>query len=44
MPKIPASERDAFYEGRRTALATVALKLWGERGYDQTDITQAPSE
>ena len=38
MPKIAASERDAFYEGRRTALADVALKLWAERGFDQTSV------
>ena len=38
MPKIPASERDAFYESRRTHLAEVALKLWAERGFDQTSV------
>lgn len=38
MPKIPASERDAFYEARRTELATVALGLWAERGFDQTSV------
>jgi AcrR family transcriptional regulator len=38
MPKIPASERDAFYEARRTALADVALKLWAEQGFDQTSV------
>jgi AcrR family transcriptional regulator len=38
MPKIPASERDAFYEARRVELADVALKLWAERGFDQTSV------
>lgn len=38
MPKVPASERDAFYEARRTALAEVALTLWAERGFDQTPV------
>jgi AcrR family transcriptional regulator len=38
MPKIPASERDAFYEARRAALVQVALKLWAERGFDQTSV------
>ena len=38
MPKIAASERDAFYEARRTELAEVALKLWAERGFDQTSV------
>lgn len=38
MPKIPASERDAFYEARRSELARVALDLWAERGFDQTSV------
>ena len=38
MPKIPASERDAFYEARRSELADIALKLWAERGFDQTSV------
>ena len=38
MPKIPASERDAFYETRRTALAEVALRLWAENGFDATSV------
>src|SRR5687768_3649967 len=38
MPKIAASERDAFYEARQTALCEVALRLWAERGFDQTPV------
>lgn len=38
MPKIAASERDAFYETRRTELADVALKLWAEQGFDATSV------
>lgn len=38
MPKIPASERDAFYEKRRAELASVALRLWAEQGFDQTPV------
>lgn len=38
MPKIAASERDAFYGARRTALADAALRLWAERGFDQTSV------
>ena len=38
MAKIPASERDAFYEKRRTELAEVALRLWAEKGFDQTSV------
>jgi AcrR family transcriptional regulator len=38
MPKIPASERDAFYEARRSRLADVALELWAEQGFDQTPV------
>jgi len=43
MPKIPARERDAFYEERRAELARVALGLWAERGYDQTSVAQIAS-
>ena len=38
MPKIAASERDAFYQARQAALCEVALKLWAERGFDQTSV------
>jgi AcrR family transcriptional regulator len=38
MPKIAASERDAFYETRRTELAETALKLWAEKGFDATSV------
>ncbi len=38
MPKIAASERDAFYESRRTELADVALKLWAHKGFDATSV------
>ncbi len=44
MPKIPASERDAFYEARRTQLADVALKLWAEQGFDQTSVAAIARE
>jgi len=44
MPKIPASERDAFYEARREELARVALKLWAERGYDKTSVAAIARE
>jgi AcrR family transcriptional regulator len=38
MSRIAASERDAFYEARKTALCEVALRLWAERGFDQTPV------
>ena len=38
MPKVRASERDAFYESRRTELANVALRMWAKRGFDQTSV------
>lgn len=44
MARIPASERDAFYETRRAALADVALKLWAERGFDQTSVSAIARE
>ena len=44
MPKIPASERDAFYQARRAELAEVALKLWAERGFDQTSVAEIAAE
>jgi AcrR family transcriptional regulator len=42
--KIAASERDAFYEARRTALAEIALKLWAENGFDQTSVAAIARE
>src|SRR5262245_51867881 len=44
MPKIPASDRDAFYETRRAVLVDVALKLWAERGFDQTSVAAIARE
>jgi AcrR family transcriptional regulator len=44
MPRIAASERDAFYEARRSALADVALKLWAEQGFDQTTVAAIAQE
>ena len=44
MPKIAASERDAFYEARRTQLAEVALRLWAERGFDQTSVAEIAAQ
>lgn len=44
MPKIPASERDAFYEARRAALARAALRLWAEAGFDQTSVAKIARE
>jgi len=38
MAKIPASERDAFYEKRRSELAAVALSLMAENGVEQTSV------
>ena len=44
MPKIAASERDAFYEARRTELADVALRLWAVNGFDQTPVAAIARE
>ena len=44
MSKIPASERDAFYEARRAELAACALRLWAERGFDQTSVAAIAAE
>jgi AcrR family transcriptional regulator len=44
VPRIAASDRDAFYEARRQALVDVALKLWAERGYDGTSVATIASE
>jgi AcrR family transcriptional regulator len=38
MSKVAASQRDAFHEAREKALCEVALKLWAERGFDQTPV------
>lgn len=44
VPKIPASERDAFYEARRAEIADVALRLWAETGFDQTSVAAIARE
>ena len=44
MPKVAASERDAFYEARRAALADAALALWAEHGFDQTPVARIAAE
>ncbi len=44
MARIPASERDAFYESRRTELTQVALRLFAERGVDQTSVAAIARE
>jgi len=38
VPRIAASQRDAFYQTRQAELCEVALKLWAERGFDQTPV------
>jgi AcrR family transcriptional regulator len=38
MPRVPARERNAFYESRRAELAEVALRLWAEKGFDATPV------
>lgn len=44
MPKVAASERDAFYQTRRTEIAEVALRLWAERGFDATSVASIAGE
>ena len=44
MPRIAASERDAYFEARRTELVTVALRLWAENGFDQTSVAAIARE
>ena len=44
MPKIPASERSAFYAARRASLVDVALKVWAERGFDGTSVATIARE
>ena len=38
MPKIAASQKDKFYEGRRADLAAAAVRLWAEKGFDGTSV------
>ncbi len=38
MPKIPASEREAFFEKRRQEISDVALRVWAERGFGTTSV------
>jgi AcrR family transcriptional regulator len=44
MARIAASQRDAFYEARRTALADVALELWAKQGFDRTSVAAIARE
>ncbi len=44
MPKIAASDRDAYYEQRRADLSEVALQLWAKQGVDQTSVAQIARE
>jgi len=44
VPKVAASERDAFYESRRSEIADVALRLWAEKGFDQTSVAAIAGE
>jgi AcrR family transcriptional regulator len=44
MAKIPASEREAFYETRRHEIAEVALKLWAEKGFGATSVAAIARE
>ena len=44
MPKIASSERDAFYEQRRTEIADAALRLWAEKGFDQGSVAAIARE
>ena len=44
MSKIAASDRDAFYEARRSELARVALRLWAERGFDRVSVAAIATE
>ncbi len=44
MPRIAASERDAFYETRRSEIAEAALRLWAARGFDSTPVEAISKE
>jgi AcrR family transcriptional regulator len=40
MPKIAASQKDTFYEGRRAALTEAAVRLWAIGGFDATSVAK----
>ena len=44
MPRIAASDRDAFYEKRRRVIAETALRLWATRGFDATSVERIARE
>jgi len=44
MPRVAASERDAFYEARRREIADVALRLWSAQGFDATSVASVARE
>ena len=44
MPRIPASERDAFVERRREEILEAAGKLWARQGFDATSLESIAAE
>ncbi len=39
MPRVAASEREEFIEGRRAAILEAALGLWSKAGFDATSVS-----
>src|SRR6266446_3082152 len=44
MPKVAASQRNAFIEARRTELLAVALQVFALRGFDATTVDDIARE
>lgn len=44
MPRVAASERDAYVEGRRQQLREAALRLFAERGFEGTSVEAVAGE
>jgi len=44
MPRVPAKDRPAFLEERRTAILEAALRVWAKRGFDGTSVAEVARE
>jgi AcrR family transcriptional regulator len=44
VPRVPAKDRPAFLEERRTAILDAALRVWAKRGFDGTSVAEVARE
>jgi AcrR family transcriptional regulator len=44
MPRVPAKDRPAFVEERRTRILEAAVRVWAKRGFDGTSVEEVARE